>query len=87
MVGGELVAAIAAKTGISLATLFNWKRQALIDAGFRPGLPSTEVDEFTAARKRITQLEEELRLTRDACELFNAQVVVPQNAAARSLTD
>lgn len=86
MVDGELVAAIAAETGISPATLFNWKRQALIDAGLRPGVTSAEVDELTAARKRITQLEEELRLTRDACELFNAQVVVPPKRR-RAITD
>ncbi len=30
---GEAVAAIAAETGIAQATLFRWKRQALIDVG------------------------------------------------------
>lgn len=29
---GEVVAAVAAETGICQATLFRWKRQALIDA-------------------------------------------------------
>jgi putative transposase len=37
---GEPVAAIAAETGICQATLFRWKRQALIDAGVIDGTPS-----------------------------------------------
>lgn len=32
---GELVAAVAVGTEIRQATLFRWKRQALIDAGHR----------------------------------------------------
>jgi len=74
---GEAVAAVAAETGICQATLFRWKRQALIDAGVIEGTPSVEADELAAAHKRIAQLEGELALTRDACELFNAAAVVP----------
>jgi putative transposase len=74
---GEVVAAVAAETGIAQATLFRWKRQALIDAGVIEGTPSVEADELAAARKRIAQLEAELALTRDACELFDEQAVVP----------
>jgi transposase-like protein len=82
---GEPVAAVAAETGIAQATLFRWKRQALIDTGVIEGMPSVEADELAAAHKRIAQLEVELTLTRDACELFNEQGVVPPNAGARSL--
>src|SRR3954468_24344643 len=74
---GEPVAAVAAETGICEATLFRWKRQALIDAGVIEGTPSVEADELAAAHKRIAQLEAELVLTRDACELFDEQAVVP----------
>ncbi|BCO46840.1 transposase [Mycobacterium intracellulare] len=74
---GEAVAVIATETGIAQATLFRWKRQALIDAGVIEGTPSVEADELAAAHKRIAQLEAELALTRDACELFNEQAVVP----------
>lgn len=73
---GEAVAAIAGETGIAQATLFRWKRQALIDAGVIEGIPSVEADELAAAQKRIAALEAELALTRDACELFNAEAVV-----------
>ncbi|BBX63612.1 hypothetical protein MSAS_27860 [Mycobacterium saskatchewanense] len=84
---GEVVAAIATETGIAEATLFRWKRQALIDAGIIEGIPSVEADELAAAHRRIARLEAELTLTREACGLFNDQAVVPQNAGARSLTD
>lgn len=74
---GEPVAAVAIDTGICEATLFRWKRQALIDAGVIEGVPSVEADELAAAHKRIAHLEAELALTRDACELFNDEAVVP----------
>ena len=74
---GEPVAVVAAETGVCQATLFRWKRQALIDAGVIEGIPSVEADELAAARKRIAALEAELALTRDACELFDAEAVVP----------
>jgi len=74
---GESVVTVAAETGVPHSTLFRWKRQALIDAGVIEGIPSVEADELSAARKRVAQLEAELALTRDACELFSAEVVVP----------
>lgn len=36
-----------------------------------------EADELASAQKRIARLEAELALTRDACELFDEQEVVP----------
>lgn len=39
---GEPVAAVAIETGFCQATLFRWKRQALIDAGVIEGTPSVE---------------------------------------------
>jgi transposase-like protein len=74
---GEAVAALAADAGIAQAILFRWQRQALIDASVIEGTPSVEADEPAGAHKRIAALEAELALTRDACELFNAETVVP----------
>ena len=74
---GESVADVAAETGVCQATRFRWKRQALVDAGVIEGVPSVEADELAAAHKRIAALEAELALTRDACELFNTEAVVP----------
>src|ERR1700687_3237074 len=45
---GEAVAAIAVETGIAQATLFRWKRQALIDAGVIEGTPSFEIGKLPA---------------------------------------
>jgi transposase len=84
---GEPVAEIAVETGISPATLFRWKAQALIDAGVRDGTPSVEADELAAARARIAQLEAELALTRDACALFDAQVVTGPKGRQKSSQD
>lgn len=74
---------MAVDTGICEATLFRWKRQALIDAGVIEGTTSVEADELAAAHKRITQLEAELVLTRDECELFDEQAVVPPKMPTR----
>ena len=41
--------AVADETGVCQATLFRWKRQALIDAGVIGGIPSVEADELAAA--------------------------------------
>ncbi|MGK8505273.1 transposase [Nocardia asiatica] len=80
---GEPVAEVAAETGISPATLFRWKAQVLVDAGVREGIPSVEADELASAKKRIAALEAELKLTRDACELFDAQAVVSPKGGSR----
>ncbi|MET8873179.1 transposase [Nocardia sp. NPDC004604] len=64
---GEPVAEIASETGISEATSFRWKAQALVDAGIRDGVPSVEADELAAACKRISELEAELAVL--ACSL------------------
>jgi predicted 3-demethylubiquinone-9 3-methyltransferase (glyoxalase superfamily) len=43
---------LAAETGICQATLFRWKRQALIDAGLIDGIPSVGINggpQFTEA--------------------------------------
>ena len=83
---GESVAAVAVDTGICQATLFRWKRQALIDSGVIEGIASVEADELAAAHRRIAALEAELALTRDACELFNDEAVVPPNRR-RAITE
>ena len=37
LVTGEAVTAVSEQSGVSVATLHLWKRQALIDAGLKPG--------------------------------------------------
>jgi putative transposase len=74
----DSIAVVAVDTGIWQATLFRWKRQPLIDSGVIEGIPSAEADELAAAHRRIAALEAELALTRDACEPFNDEAVVPR---------
>lgn len=84
---GETVRDISAETGISQATLFRWKAQALIDAGVRDGVPSVEADELASAREHIVRLQAELELTRAACALFDGQVVISPKGDSRSSKD
>jgi transposase-like protein len=70
MLAGEAVKDVAVELGISEHTLYRWRRQALIDAGQRPGAKSYEVDPLQAARRRVIELEAELKLVRAASALF-----------------
>jgi len=81
---GKPVAWVAADWGISDQTIYNWRKQHLIDIGDRPGLSSRESAELSAARRRITQLETELAVTRRANELLKQQVVSPKDGSRRS---
>ncbi|MEU1525387.1 hypothetical protein ABZ413_24635 [Nocardia rhamnosiphila] len=47
-------------------------------------MPSVEADELASAHRRIAQLEAELKLTKDACELFDEQVVISPKGNTRS---
>ena len=71
MLKGEAIKDLVQELGISEATLQRWKRQALIDAGLRPGLLSYEADPLAQARKRIKELEEELEITKLAAKLYD----------------
>ena len=70
MLAGEAVKDLVVELGISEHTLYRWRGQALIDTGQRPGLKSYEADPLAAARRRIIELEAELKLVKAASELF-----------------
>jgi putative transposase len=67
---GRKVADVARDLGISSQTIYNWRRQDRIDKGLEPGLSSGERAELLAARRRIAQLESELKIARRAMELL-----------------
>jgi transposase len=73
MLAGEAIKDLAESSGLSDSTLQKWKRQALIDAGRRPGVPSYEVDPLQQARRRIKELEDELKLVKAASALFDKE--------------
>ncbi len=56
MLAGEAIKDLADELGITVETLYRWRRQALIDIGRRPGVKSFEADRLAAARRRIQEL-------------------------------
>jgi transposase-like protein len=84
MLTGERVEEVAAELEVSAATLYRWKRQALIDVGRKPGVKSFEPDELDRARRRIKDLEDELELVKAASALFNGEEVVRPKGSGRS---
>ena len=70
---GRPIAEVAQALGISAQSIYTWRRQDRIDRGRLPGLSSPEKEELAAARRRITQLETELAVTRRAAELLKEQ--------------
>jgi transposase-like protein len=84
LAAGRSVASVASDLGVSGQTIYNWRKQDAIDQGQAPGLSSAEQAELRAARRRITELETELAVTRRANELLKAQVVSPKDGSRRS---
>ena len=84
MLAGERVEGLADELEVTAATLYRWKKQALIDAGLREGVKSFEPDELDRARRRIKDLEAELELVKAASALFNGEEVVRPKGSARS---
>ena len=84
MLAGEVVKDLVVELGISDHTLYRWRRQALIDAGERPGAKSYEADPLLAARRRVKELEAELKLVRAASELFTEGAVDPKGSSRLS---
>jgi len=83
MLAGEAVKKLVAELGISSHTLYRWRRQALIDAGQRPGAKSYEADPLQSARRRIKELEAELDMVRAASELFAEGAKVSPKGSTR----
>ena len=84
LAAGRSVASLSSDLGVSDHTIYDWRRQDAIDRGLEPGLMSSETEELRAARRRITELETELAVTRRANELLKAQVVTAGDGTRRS---
>src|SRR5438105_3566434 len=83
MLAGEAVKDLVVELGICDHTLYRWRRQALIDPGRRPGTVSYEADPLVAARRRIKELEAELKLVKAASELFTEGEQVSPKGSTR----
>jgi putative transposase len=78
---GRTVAQLVNDLEISDQTIYNWRRQELIDTGQMPGVTSPDLAELVAARRRISELETELEVHRRAAELLK-EVVPPKGRYA-----
>ena len=67
---GRKVVDVARDLGISDQTVYTWRRQERIDRGEEPGLTTGERAELVAAKRKITALETELAVHRQAAELL-----------------
>src|SRR5438067_10659763 len=76
---GRSVAELVRDLQISDQTIYNWRRQELIDTGQLPGISSSDHAELVAARRRIAELETELAIHRRASELLK-EAVPPKGA-------
>lgn len=83
LVAGEKVSSLSKELGVSEATLYLWRRQALIDAGRAEGIKSFEADELAQAHKTIAELEAELEAVKAASALFNGEEPISPKGAAR----
>jgi len=84
MLAGEAVKDLVVELGIAEVTLYKWRRQALIDAGERPGLKSYEPDPLLAARRRVIELEAELKAVKAATTLFEEGGADPKGSSRLS---
>jgi transposase-like protein len=83
MLAGESVKDLGSELSVSDAPLYKWRRQALIDAGQGPGLKSYEADRLAQARRRIKDLEAELKLVKAASALFDESDVISPKGSTR----
>ena len=83
MLAGELVQELAAELSVCSATLYRWRRQVLIDTGQAPGVRSYEADRLAQARRRIKDLEGELKLVKAASALFEEGEAISPKGSTR----
>jgi transposase-like protein len=70
--------------GISDYTLYRWRRQARIDCDQSPGAKSYDFDPLLQARRRIKELEKELKATRATSALFEEGRTDPKGSSRLS---
>ena len=84
MLAGEAIKDLADDLGITIETLYRWRRQALVDTGQRPGVKSFEADPLAAARRRIQELEAEVEMVKAASAIFEEGEVDPKGSSRLS---
>jgi putative transposase len=82
---GRSVRDVAASLGIAESCLHRWRHRDLVDRGLRPGTTAAESAELAAARQRIRDLEEEVKILRKAAAAVEA--VVPPKERYRLVAE
>jgi putative transposase len=75
---GRTIRDVASSLGIAESCLYRWRHQDLVDRGLKPGATGRENAELAAARARIRDLEEEVKILRKAAATVEA-VVPPKD--------
>jgi transposase-like protein len=83
LLAGEAIKDLVAESGISEHTLYRWRAQARIDADLRPGTKSFDADPLLQARRRIKELEAELKVVKAASALFEEGEAVSPKGSSR----
>jgi transposase-like protein len=83
LVAGDNVISLSEELQISQATLFRWKRQALVNADLAEGVKSYEADDLAQAHRTIAELEAELEAVKGASALFNGEEPASAKGGAR----
>lgn len=84
MLAGEAVKDLCAELGICDHTLYRWRRQALAETRLGIGGVGAEPDPLAQARRRIKELEAELKLVKAASALFEEGAVSPKGSTRLS---
>ncbi len=64
------ISAIAGRVGMSAETLRKWIRQAEVDAGAAPGVPSETVREIRELKRKNAELERTIEILKAATSFF-----------------
>lgn len=80
---GRSVASVAHDLDVSDQTIYSWRKQDRIDRGLVAGLSTKENGELASARKRISELENELAIAQRAVDLLK-EATSPKGGTRRS---
>jgi transposase-like protein len=79
---GRTVRDVAASLGVAESCLYGWKSREMVDRGLKPGTASNESAALGDARRRIRELEDEVKILRAAASAV--EKVVPQKIGTSS---
>jgi putative transposase len=82
---GRTIRDVAASLDIAESCLYRWRHRDLVDRGLKPGTVAAESAELAAARQRIRDLEEEVKILRKAAAAVEA--VVPPKERYRLVAE